>query len=213
MYPNDNGTTWTVASKDHIKASPASIDAYCIVARMRDGSPISANDYIIVSQTSEVAAHPSQQVNLSPEFVVVGGGAMANYGTGVGSMLYASYPTGDLSGWIGSAKDHQVSDPTTITVWAIGLRKSFVEEAGVQVIGVNQTSFPGNHPGIAFQVSAINFYLTGIGAIDNWTGYGNLLTAIYAPDHQTVVARGKDHLVADPSTITAYGIGLSLVVV
>jgi len=208
MYPNDSGTIWTVASKDHIKASPASIDAYCIVARMSDGSPISADDYIIVSQTSEVAAHPSQQVNLPSEFVVVGGGAMANYGTGVGSMLYASYPTDDLSGWIGSAKDHQVSDPTTITVWAIGLRGSFLSEAGLQVnlTSVNKTSSPAvDHPSITFS----NFYLTGIGAIDNWTGFGNLLTAIYPQDNQTVVAEGKDHLVADPSTITAYGIGLT----
>jgi len=205
MYPNSDGTTWTVASKDHIAASPASIVAYCIVARMNDGSPIPAGDHIVVSQTSGVAAHPSQQVNLPSEFVVVGGGAMANYGTGVGSLLYASYPTDDLSGWIGSGKDHDVSDPTTITVWAIGLKKSFLSAASMRVTSIREISSPADHPSITFSVS--NFYLTGVGAIDNWTQFGNLLTAIYPQDHQTVVAEGKDHLVADPSTITVYSIG------
>jgi len=206
MYPNDDGTTWTVASKDHLVPSPASIVAYCIVAQMSDGSPIPAEDYTIVSQTSGVAAHPSQQVNLPFNFVVVGGGAMANYGSGVGSMLYASYPTDDLSGWIGSAKDHEVSDPTTITVWAIGLRKSFLDGFGMRVTSLSETSSPAvNHPSITYSIS--EFYLTSVGAIDNWTRFGNLLTAVYPQDRQTVVAEGKDHLVADPSTITAYGIG------
>ena len=78
MYPNDNGTTWTVASKDHINASPARVIAYCIVAQMRDGSPIQANHYTVVSATSTVAAHPTLQVDLPAGFVVVGGGARAN---------------------------------------------------------------------------------------------------------------------------------------
>ena len=206
MYPNDDGTTWTVASKDHLYPSPASIVAYCIVAKLSDGSPIPADAYIVVSETSGVANHPSQQVNLPSEFVVVGGGAMANYGSGVGSMLYASYPTDDLSGWIGSAKDHEVPDPTTITVWAIGLSRSFLSGAGMEVTSFSGTSSPPvNHPSIT--ISVPNFYLTGVGAIDNWTGVGNLLTAVYPQNGQTVVAEGKDHLTADPSTITAYGIG------
>lgn len=205
MYPNSSGTTWTVASKDHSLANRARIFAYCIVAKMKDGTPISALNYKVVSATSGVAAHPKLQVDLPPEFTVVGGGAKANY-TGNGSILYASYPTSGLGGWVGSAKDHNISDPATITVWAIGLRESFLKDAGMRVSSFSNTSSPAvNHPSDTFVVP--DFYLTGVGARVNWKSNGNLLTASFPQDHHTVVVKGKDHQVADPATITAYAIG------
>jgi len=109
MYPNNNGTTWTVASKDHLEVSKARVVAYCIAAQMKDGTPISLDDYKIDSATNVVAAHLTQQVNLPAGFTVVGGGARANYG-GLGNMLFASYPTVGLGGWVGSAKDQLQSD-------------------------------------------------------------------------------------------------------
>ena len=205
MYPNDNGTTWTVASKDHIAASPARVIAYAIVAQMRDGSPIQADNYTVVSATSAVAAHPTLQVDLPAGFVVVGGGARANYG-GVGSMLFASYPTVGLGGWVGSAKDHLQSDPATITVWAIGLRESFLRQFGMFVSSFNSTSSPvANHPRQTFVLP--DFRLTGAGARVNWSGVGSLLTASFPQDRQTVIAEGKDHLEVDRSNITAYAVG------
>jgi len=82
-----------LVSKDHINVSPARIIAYCIVAHMKNGSPISPANYKVVSDMSAVAAHPTLQVNLPSVFTVVGGGARANCGGGVGSMLFwiASY--------------------------------------------------------------------------------------------------------------------------
>lgn len=205
MYPNDNGTLWTVAAKDHAIVNNATIIAYCIVARMKDGTPIASRDYKVVNATSNVAAHPTLQVNLPSEFTVVGGGARVNY-NGVGNMLYASYPASGLDGWVGSAKDHVYSDPATITVWAIGLRESFLGENGMSVSSSNATSSPAfNHPSETFVIS--DFYLTGVGARVNWSGAGNLLTACFPRDRQTVVVKGKDHLQADPSTITAYAVG------
>jgi hypothetical protein len=204
MYPNNDGTTWTVASKDHEVESKAVITAYSIVAEMANGSPISVDDYRVVSATSALAAHPTMQVDLPDEFVVVGGGARTNY-AGAGSLLFASYPTPDLRGWIASAKDHLTSDPVTITVWAIGLKKSFLQGAGMTVKSFYTSSPISNHPSTTFTVP--NFYLTGIGARVNWNGAGNLLTASYPQDRQTVLAAGKDHIIGDPSTITAYAIG------
>jgi len=204
MYPNNDGTVWTVASKDHELESEAIITAYSIVATMKDGSPISADNYRVVSGTSAVVPHPTMQVDLPDGFVVVGGGARANYG-GAGSLLFASYPTPDMRGWIGSAKDHDISDPASITVWAIGLRKSFLQNAGMTVKSVYGSSGVANHPSITFV--APDFYLTGVGARVNWNVAGNLLTASYPQNRQTVFAAGKDHVVVDPSTITAYAIG------
>jgi hypothetical protein len=141
MYPNNDGTTWTVASKDHELENKAIITAYSIVAEMRDGSPISADDYRVVSATSAVTAHPTMQVDLPDDFVVVGGGARTNY-AGAGNLLFASYPTPDLQGWIASAKDHDISDPASITVWAIGLKKSFLQRAGMTVKSFYSSSSP-----------------------------------------------------------------------
>ena len=93
MYPNASGTTWTVASKDHIDSSPARIFAYCIVAQMKNGSPIFPGNYTVVSATSAVAAHPTQQADVPAGSLVVGGGAKVNW-SGPGNMLFASYPTG-----------------------------------------------------------------------------------------------------------------------
>jgi len=208
MYPNDKGTTWTVASKDHIIESKARVIAYCIVAQMKDGSPISADNYKVVNATSAVVANqPTMQVDLPIGYTIVGGGARTNY-SGEGSLLFASYPTAQLRGWIGSAKDHVQLDPATITVWAIGLKESFLKRAGMIVRLFNTTSsLPANHPRHTFVFP--DFYLTGAGARVNWNGQGNLLTASYPQDRQTVVAEGKDHDQVDRATITAYAIGFT----
>ena len=148
MFPSDDGTTWTVSAKDHLQPSPASVVAYCIVAEKRDKTPIPTEYYKIVSETSDVAAHPTQQVNLPAGFSVVGGGARANY-KGLGSMLYRSDPTPDLDGWVGAAKDHLESDPASITVWAIGLKKSFLHEAAMfchLTVASKKSTVAAHHP-------------------------------------------------------------------
>src|ERR1700722_14717226 len=124
MFPDGNGETWTVTSKDHMQESSARIFGYCFIAQMKDGSPIARSDYRITTGTSNVVSHPTLQVRLPSEFTLVGGGVRANY-SGGGSMLFASYPADGVDAWVGSAKDHFASDPSSITVWAIGLRKTF----------------------------------------------------------------------------------------
>jgi hypothetical protein len=207
MFPSDDGTAWTVTSKDHDKPSPASIVAYCIVAQMRDKRPIPTGFYKIVSQTSNVAAHPTQQVNLPEGFSLVGGGARANY-KGQGSLLFASNPTPGMDGWVGSSKDHFEPDPASITVWAIGLRQSFLRDANMLsdlTLSSKTTSAIASHPRLTIVIP--DFHMTGGGARVNWNQLGNLLTASFPQDRQTWVAEGKDHLQPDPSTITAYAVG------
>jgi hypothetical protein len=210
MYPNDQGTTWTVASKDHDIASPASISAYIVVAKLRDGSPIPPQYYKIVSVTSAKAQHPTTTANLPDDFVVVGGGARSNW-TGDGNLLYGSYPTSDGSGWIGASKDHAHADPATLTVWAIGLKKSFLYDAAMIVNLFTRQDLspsPANHPKLTFVVP--DFHITGGGALVNWKGFGNLLTACFPQDRQTWVACSKDHEQADPGTIKIWAIGFTI---
>jgi vibriolysin len=49
--------------------------------------------------------------------------------------------------------------------------------------------------------------LSGGGALDDWSGNGNLLTASF-PNGAGWSAAGKDHEVASPAALTAYAIGL-----
>jgi hypothetical protein len=207
MFPSDDGTTWTVSAKDHLQSSPASVVAYCIVAQKIDKTPIPKEYYTIVTSTSAVAPHPTQQVNLPAGFSVVGGGARANY-TGAGSMLYASNPTPKLDGWVGSAKDHLQSDPASITVWAIGLQQQFLDDHSMLanlILSTKTTPVGAHHPRLTVVVP--DFHLTGGGARVNWNGLGSLLTASFPQDRQTWVAEGKDHIEPDISTITAYAVG------
>jgi hypothetical protein len=46
------------------------------------------------------------------------------------------------------------------------------------------------------------------GARDNWTGWGNMLTASYPKDLSTWIASGKDHVVSDLSTINVWAIAV-----
>jgi hypothetical protein len=204
MFPNGSGTTWTVASKDHIAQSNADIVGYCVIAQLKNGSPIKQSDYKIVSGTSGSAPHPTLQVNLPAEFALVGGGAKANY-SGVGNMLYASFPRDGADAWIGSAKDHIQPDPSTITVWAIGLRKSFLNDAHMHISRVSKVSPIANHPHVTLVVP--NFHLTGGGARMNWHGVGSLLTASFPEDRETWVAAGKEHIRPERTTVTAWAIG------
>lgn len=146
MYPISE-TVWQVDSKDHLQPSPAQITGYCIAAQMQDGTPIPPGNWQIFSQTSQVAPHPSAEVCVPDGWVLVGGGAKANY-TGPGSMLFASFPNLFGNCWLAKAKDHLQPDPATVTAFAIGLTQSFLDRAGVKVTpfqGITtstQTNFP-----------------------------------------------------------------------
>jgi hypothetical protein len=207
MFPSDDGATWTVSAKDHQSYSPASVVAYCIVAQKRDKTPIPKEYYKIVSQTSDVAHHPTQEVNLPTGFSIVGGGVRANY-KGHGSMVYASNPTPELDGWVGCARDHRESDPASITVWAIGLKQSFLQELAMLAdlsLSSKTTTAATHHPRLT--VVTPDFHMTGGGGRVNWDTAGSFLTAAFPQDRQTWVAEGKDHFIPEPTTITAYTIG------
>jgi hypothetical protein len=206
MFPNGSGTTWTVSSKDHLKVSKAIISGYCVFAQMKNGAPIEEDNYRVVADTSKVLPHPSLQVALPSSFTLVGGGARADYG-GAGSLLYASFPQDGADTWIGSAKDHIESDPSTVTVWAIGLRRSFLSKNGMGVSTIARASRVAHHPRIFVVIPG--FHMTGGGARVAWKTAGNLLTASFPQDRETWVAEGKDHLVEDPATVTAWAIGFA----
>ena len=136
---------------------------------------------------------------------MIGGGARANW-IGEGSLLFASCP-GTENSWIAAAKDHITQEIATVSAFAIGIKKSFLDEVGLKIIQKKITSKePITQPNVNCTLDQ-SYRLTGGGAKTTWSGAGNLLTASFPQDRHSWVAQGKDHRRSDPATITAWAIG------
>jgi hypothetical protein len=169
---------------------------------------IPRDDYIIVRQDSVPAQHPFTEAVLPGGFILVGGGAVANW-TGVGSLLFASHPGGGNS-WVAAAKDHVSPEVTTVTAFAIGLKQSFLQRARLNIIQAEPTSGTRTaHPSVSAALPH-GFRLFCGGGRANWGGAGSLLTASYPLDRHIWEVRSKDHEISDPSTVTAWAIGVSI---
>lgn len=174
--------------------------------------------FVIVEATTYPtrSSNPSLSVGVPNGYVLVGGGAHAfdNISgapiTGNGAFLTESRPNGSLTLWKGRSKDHMVSDPHYLTVYAIGMKIDGVTSAYLRSqINLDSTvSSSANHP-IAQKSVPSGYLLIGGGAFDNYSGYGNMLVKSYPKNSTTWYVEGKDHRRADPSTITAYAIGLN----
>ncbi len=193
-------TEWFVAGKDHEQPSPATVTAFAFGLY----DPDNEWDVVIDSETSPIPLpHPQATANLRLGYVMTGGGAFVNY-TGYGNILTASYPDSDSS-WHAQSKDHDVSDPSVITAYVIGIRHNQLFNLAQHSI-TNATGAVAEHPTAQVQVES-GYTLCGGGAVDNYTGDGNLLTAIY-PNGPYWMGAGKDHEHPDPSSITVYAIGI-----
>ena len=171
------------------------------------------------SATSPVAHHPEASVWFPPGYTLTGGGAWDDW-TGSGNMLVSSYPikpTGSdvYNGWKATGKDNNIPDPAALTVWAIGIKIIIDgEPAPIEQRVFEFTSGSAHHPQTT--ASLLEGW-TGIGggAKDNYTGSGNMLWASY-PVLNGVgqvtgwTAAGKDQIIPDESTITAYVIGIKV---
>jgi len=207
-------TQWFAAGKNQEVPSAATVTAYALALY----DPNDDWDVIILSGTCAPAHHPAVVVYLDVVgYVMTGGGACVNY-TGQGNILTASYPLysdGDFSGWQAQSKDQDVSDPASITAYVIGISQhnKFLDEVQHSItVGYGAQAA---HPSAQAVVES-GYTLCGGGAIDNYTGDGNLLTASCPNDPGPGVqptywiGAGKDHLHSDPSTIAVWAIGIQL---
>ena len=155
----------------------------------------------LFQRTSSVVAHPSVEVTVEDGYKVISGGAYVSY-SGPGQLLTASYPVGETK-WIAKSKDHLKSSHGTVTAVAMGLHDPNDEW---EVFHTSEISGKTAHPSTMTHMTQ-NYRMVGGGAIDHWTGQGNLLTGSYPYDEDTWKVSGKDHLRSDPARIMAFAIG------
>jgi len=79
------------------------------------------------------------------------------------------------------------------------------------IVTISKTSPVEVHPDevitladLGVEIGADDYKLLSGGAVDNWTGEGNLLTASYPQTLKAWEARGKDHHVNSPASVTVY---------
>jgi hypothetical protein len=156
--------------------------------------------------------------SLSPEYVLIGGGA-EDVSDEPGAMLWESRPndTDDSNTgttWLASSKDHHALAWHRLHVWAVGLRlkktdgswmprNELKQYVNYRVYEVGATNYPSGTCSVPLGARVV-----GGGARANAQGHGQLLTASYPSSAVAWTASSKDHMVADPSTLSVYCIGI-----
>jgi hypothetical protein len=122
---------WTAKSKDHLKGSPATITAYAVGIKSMLPGAVSVAQHVIRGVSTTPAAHPTMGVPVGYALdsviwlgtvLLTGAGAEVHW-TRAGNMLTRIQPFVDdklLQTVDASAKDHKESDPSKITVYAVG---------------------------------------------------------------------------------------------
>lgn len=207
VWPFSN-TEWDAKGKDHEIASPGRLRVFCIAASVRPDAHT-----IVEATTPAPTAHPTAEAVLPPEYLLVGGGARANWEPtgGPGSLLFASRP-GSGQSWFAAAKDHRLPGPATVTAYAIGVSRRFLSSLGLTVVRFRGTSVDlAERPRVTCGIGGAATLIAG-GAETHWSGAGSLLTGS-APQQTAAgdwvwAAEGKQHIDADPSTASAWGVAL-----
>jgi hypothetical protein len=189
--------------------SPCSLDIAHVPVQL-DSTPevptqASASPPIyVVSKTVPAVAHPVAEVEIGAGDKLVGGGAWVDW-HGVGNLLKQSAPSG-MQKWVASAKDHGQSDPTALTVYALGLRDP---DGAWETIVVETTGAVAAHP-TATAIMSAGYVLVGGGCRVNVAddAPGNLLTASFPASPTSWECQAKDHSVSSPASVTAFVVGI-----
>jgi hypothetical protein len=117
-----SASSWKARSKDHGVSSPATLQTYAI--GLRRSLPVGTVTAAVASAFGSQAAHPTATAVVPDGYALTGGGADVHW-QGAGNLLWRLEPTRTSTQYfIGAAKDHIYSDPSTIDVYALGIRLS-----------------------------------------------------------------------------------------
>lgn len=140
-FPSDDFKSWNVASRDHINLDAVPLIGFAIGMKI---PPLNKQELItnlqVKKNTSDSAPHPkiSSSVDTDNGYLLLGGGFRV-LDQIAGNLGTASYPDSTIS-WRAHSKDHDISSPSRITAFAIGIRSTLTKSNGIAV-GTVTTSF------------------------------------------------------------------------
>ena len=206
-YPTREMNGWTGSSKDHMHTHQHELDVYALGLKVHGMTREELLNYMcVIVVTSPVCAHPEARAELPPDYLLLGGGAKVDW-HGCGNLLTASYPS-SLTSWTARSKDHEVSDPASLTVFAIGIRRHLpVGTVETHIQRVDSGWAP--HP-LSFANVQPGFTMTGGGAEAHWEGAGSLLWKL-RPTQYGFEGGSKDHDISDPCVLSVYSIAMRIV--
>jgi hypothetical protein len=200
----ESDNTWRASGKDHLDADPASVSAFALAVY----DPDDIWEVRILRSRPSASGGTEQEVTVEPGYVMVGGGAKADW-TGVGNLLVASHPVAESkTTWHAQSKAHLKPDAGKITAYAIGLR---CKAEGVKLQSAIAIAESGKSGGPQAAAAPLGGYkMVGGGAAITFDRAGILLTGCYPTEDNRWEGRGKAHLEPDNGTVTAYCIGLKV---
>ncbi|MFG2400840.1 hypothetical protein [Streptomyces lydicus] len=223
-FPRADRRAWTASSTDHVFPDNYKLTCYAIGISIAGFSPdeLLKNHLRYDSSTGPKAAHPeaSAQVPITEGFTLIGGGFQVN---GPKNLATASYPEFDQE-WTARSKDHGgYVAPTTITSWAISIRKKMIPEGTegtTETVTVDVASAGLLSP-LAEQMQSDvllprGYALTGAGAEVRYDEPGLLLWQIQpfkenlSPKRIRVSAGAKDHGDVAMGTLKTWAIGIAV---
>jgi hypothetical protein len=207
-YPNSNLSGWVVSSKDHEVQDFHQLQTFVLGMKIAGMSKQQLLDSVIITQAnSAVEPHPEAEAGIpSDEYVLVGGGFRVDW-HGMGNLGTASFPS-TASSWKARSKDHDLPDPSSIRAYAIGIKR-FLPSGRIRGTNSSNTSSIAPHPEAVATLEP-GFALVGGGAEVHYH-IGNLLWKLEPSlSPESFIAASKDHMDPDPSSITAYALGILL---
>lgn len=158
--------------------------------------------------------HNTLTVPVDPNYVLVGGSAIAFYGSGVGALLSESRPDFANNAWVGSSQDHKTADAHYLWVVATGLRIDGLTPAQLRtyISVTSSTSGSAQHPSASSTIPNGYMLLGGGAKVNQDNGMGNMLVTsrplVSSTPWNGWYAESADQIDPDLATITVYSIGI-----
>lgn len=209
--PDLANNAWSASSKDHLTSDPHYLQVDIIGLKILNQP---SSNVQVFTATSTVQAHPRITASVPSDYVMVGGGAFINYGTGQGNLLVSSYPSSPNT-WYAEGKDSVLSSPATITAYAIGYRVGYLS-ATILASSPTQVScgedFANLLYGVDTPLPSDFVYLSCPGAQITYN-VGRTLKG-YWPygEHEATNAWSRDIKNCDSGFTTSYGIFIHVAV-
>ena len=177
-FPSNDFKSWNVCSRDHQDTYAIELVGYAIGMKIQglNKEDLRPNLKLFESEGPSLN-HPKHSCSVEDGYLLLGGGFhVLDQPEGGGNMATGSFPDSTIS-WRAHAKDHDISSPSRIKVFAIGIRPTIMK--GTSPFGDVTTTYHSfeNEPGYETNVSVnplTGYALCGGGAKSHYV-IGRLL--------------------------------------